>query len=235
MGFFTHFAPVKPTAPGAWLTRMTVEQEFRFLREHLSLSPEAPVLEIGPGQGELAALFCKAGHRSYDIVEPDDGLREGCRRLPLRNVFADIVPPLPVADGSYALVIMCDVFEHMNDSRVAGQMIGEVVRVLRPGGSLFVLCPDYLHWKEEFYNCDFSHSNPTTVRRMNQLFFNHGLETVATMYHYCFMTGAAGFLAGTMVRLATWPFVGAGADINSRLYRLRLCFLRRFLMIGRKR
>ena len=234
MGFFTHFAPAKPTALGAWLTRKTVEQEFNFLRPHLPSSDKAAVLEIGPGQGELAALFCQAGFSKLDIVEPDEALRAGCMRLAIRTAYSCIAPPLPMPDESYDLVIMCDVFEHMNDARVAGEMIAEVRRVLKPGGLFFVLCPDYLHWREEFFNCDFSHSNPTTVRRMNQMFFNHGLETVATTYHYTFLTGPVGFLAGGLVKLATRPFVRAGSNINSRLYRLRLCFLRRFLMVARR-
>ena len=232
MRFFGHFASGKPTAIGDWLTRKTIEQQFRFVRANMPSEREIDILEIGPGRGEFAAKFVESGYRNYDILEPDETLRQFCHRLPLRRVFTEIIPPLPGASCSYDLIIMCDVFEHMNDTAMALAVLKEIHRVLRPGGRFFVLCPDYNHWKADFFNCDFSHSNPTTVRRMNQLLFNLDFTPQATIYHYNFLTGFSGWFIGNVMKILTTPF--SGSSMGSRFYSLRLCFLRRFLIIAQK-
>ena len=233
MRFFGHFSSSKATAVGDWLTQKTMEQQFAFVRSELSLKKDIEILEIGPGRGDFAAKFFEAGFQNYDVVEPDEFLRNLCGRLPIRRVYAEIIPPLPGPSAAYDLIIMCDVFEHMNDTAMAQAVLKEIHRVLRPGGHFFVLCPDYTHWKEDFFNCDFSHSNPTTVRRTNQMLYNLDMVNVATIYHYNFLTGFAGWTIGNLVKFFTTPF--SGASIGSRFYSLRLCFLRRFLMIAQKR
>lgn len=47
-------------------------------------------------------------------------------------------PPLPFEDDSFDLVIFSHVIEHLANPVAA---LGELVRVLKPGGSLFVECP----------------------------------------------------------------------------------------------
>lgn len=233
MSFFGHFAHGQPTAVGVWLTRKTMEQQFDFVVTHVPRLSEAHVLEIGPGRGDFAAKFFAAGCRIYDVIEPDEALQKFCAPLPLRNVYSNVIPPLPGPDAVYDLVIMCDVFEHMNDTATAVKVLAEINRVLRPGGRFFVLSPDYNHWQSDFFNCDFSHSNPTTVRRMNQMLYNVGFETTATTYHYTFLTGAPGWIIGNLVKFFTTPF--RGDRFGARFYSLRLCFLRRFLMIAQKK
>jgi SAM-dependent methyltransferase len=233
MRFFGHFSSGQATAVGDWLTRKTIEQQFHFVMANVPDNQSMEILEIGPGRGDFAARFIQAGFRNYDILEPDDTLRQLCQRLPLRHVYAEVMPPLPAPSASYDLVIMCDVFEHMNDTAMALAVLKEIHRVLRPGGRFFVLCPDYNHWEADFFNCDFSHSNPTTVRRMNQMLYNLDLTPRAAIYHYTFFTGISGWVVGSLVKFFTTPF--SGASIGSRFYSLRLCFLRRFLMIAEKR
>lgn len=233
MRFFGHFADNKPTSFGSWLTRQTVKAQFKFLNDDLPSDRSIAILEIGPGRGEFASEFLQAGYVNYSIVEPDDTLRAICESLPVKTAYSTTIPPFPVASGTQDLVIMCDVFEHMNDTKMATDVIAEMKRVLKPNGLVLILSPDYLQWKEEFYNCDFSHSNPTTVRRTSQMFSNAGIETVKYGYHYNFLSGVIGMTVGGLVKLLTGPLKGLGASNDSRLYRLRLCFLRRFLIIGR--
>jgi len=235
MSSFEHFSVDSPTGLGKWLTAKTVRQQFSYLLPCLPASRDIAILEIGPGRGEFAALFLDAGYRNYAIIEPDEGLRAVCEKLPIRRSYSSPIPPLPVGNATQDLVIMCDVFEHMNDTAMAVAVIAEIKRVLIPGGMVFILCPDFMHWKEEFFNCDFSHSNPTTVRRTSQLFQNEGIETVSFAYHYTFLSGWLGLLIGAAVKLATSPFKALGARNTSRIYRLRLCFLRRFLILGKAR
>ncbi len=230
--FFSHFSSAAPTRLGRFLTRKTVEAQYSFLAAYLPAQRNCSILEIGPGRGEFASLFFKAGYTNYSIVEPDDTLRAFCESLPLAKTYNDLVPPLPVADSSQDLVIMCDVFEHINDTLTAVALIKDIRRSLKTGGLLFVLSPDYLHWESDFYNCDYSHSNPTTIRRTSQIFENVGLKNIGATYHYCFLSGFIGFVAGALVKGITAPFRSLGASNDSKVYRLRLCFLRRFLLVA---
>ena len=104
--------------------------------------------------------------------------------------------------------------------------------MLRPGGILFILSPDLMDWKEDFYNCDFSHSNPTTVRRTHEIFLNEGLTTAAFAYSYSGFAGPLGFALNRLVKALT--FWASGEDLDFKPYKLRLTFLRRFMIVGRK-
>ena len=233
MGYFDHFAADSPTSVGAWLTAKTVKQQFAYLAPYLSQDRSITILEIGPGRGEFASLFLAEGYKNYSVVEPDDQLRAKCEGLPVYKAYSDVIPPLPVDSASQDLILMCDVFEHLNDTATAVAVIRDIRRALKPGGMIFILCPDLLHWKEEFFNCDYSHSNPTTVRRTSQLFQNAQIETFSYSYHYAFLSSWVGFVLGNAIKLATTPLRFLGANNHSRIYRLRLCFLRRFMILGR--
>lgn len=232
MSFFGHFSSGQATSFGNWLTRKTIEQQYRFVRRHYQLDENSAILEIGPGRGEFIARFIAAGFGNCDIIEPDDTLRKHCEQMPLRRIYHEILPPIVAPNSTYDLVIMCDVFEHMNDTPTALAVLKEIRRILKPNGCFFVLCPDYNHWKEDFFNCDYSHSNPTTARRMNQMLHNLEMSPIATSYHYTFLTGPFGWLIGNLIKLLTTPF--KGEQIDSRFYSLRACFLRRFLTISVK-
>jgi len=163
LAYFDHFAGGKSTGIGDWLTARAIELQFAFLSRHLPHGRSVDILEIGPGHGEFAARIMSAGLGNYDVVEPNATLRAKLNALGVRHAKSYLIPDLEEADESYDAIIMCDVFEHLNDSREAHRFVSEAKRVLRKGGILFILSPDVMDWKEDFYNCDFSHSNPTTT------------------------------------------------------------------------
>jgi SAM-dependent methyltransferase len=53
---------------------------------------------------------------------------------------------LPYEPGSFQAVTLWNVVEHVPDDR---QLIQECARMLAPGGALFVVCPNYLAFREE--------------------------------------------------------------------------------------
>jgi SAM-dependent methyltransferase len=232
MSYFDHFAAGRSTALGDFLTQKTVAEEFHFLRRHFPCGPETNILEIGPGHGELARLFLQAGFRNYDIAEPNEMMRGKMAASGVRRASSYMIPEIQEKDGSYELIIVCDVFEHLNGATEAQKFISESMRVLRPGGALFILSPDYMDWRGDFFNCDFSHSNPTTVRRVAQMFQNAGFETVAYRYSYACFHGLPGWLLNRIIKLIT---VWARSERpHFKPYKLRLTFLRRFMVLGQK-
>jgi len=232
LAYFDHFATGKSTSLGDWLTARTIEQEFRFLSRFLPTDRHIDLLEIGPGHGELASRLMAAGYSNYDVVEPNALLRSKLERLGVRSTKSYLIPDLRELDASYDAIIICDVFEHLNDSREAQRFVSEARRVLRSGGVLFILSPDFMDWKEEFYNCDFSHSNPTTVRRTHEMFINENLATAGFMYAYSCFKGPIGYLLSRLVKVLTFWTIGESLDFKP--YKLRLTFLRRFLIVGQK-
>jgi 2-polyprenyl-3-methyl-5-hydroxy-6-metoxy-1,4-benzoquinol methylase len=232
MAYFDHFATAGGTRLGDMLTRHAIETQFRFLARHLDTRKNAEILEIGPGHGEFAARIIEAGYRNYDVVEPNSLLREKALRIGARRAKSYLVPQLSEADAAYDAIIICDVFEHLNDAREAQTFVSEAKRVLRPGGILFLLSPDLMDWREDFYNCDFSHSNPTTVRRTKEMFGNEGLATLGFEYVYSGFQGLPGLAMNRVVKALT--FWTSGEDPNFKPYKLRLTFLRRFMIIGKK-
>jgi SAM-dependent methyltransferase len=232
MAYFDHFATGTSTSVGDWLTRHAIEAQFRFLAAHLPVERDPEILEIGPGHGEFAERLISDGYRRYDVAEPNETLRAKLVHLGVRRAKNYLIPTLPEADASYDAILVCDVFEHLNDAREAQAFVKEAKRVLRPGGVLFILSPDLMDWKEEFYNCDFSHSNPTTVRRTHEMFINEGMQTAGFAYSYSGFTGPVGFILSKLVKVAT--FWTCGEDLDFKPYKLRLTFLRRFMIVGRK-
>ncbi|WP_369372906.1 class I SAM-dependent methyltransferase [Streptomyces sp. cg36] len=97
------------------------------------------VLDVGCGAGHYAAELLRTGARQVVGVEGSEALLEAAReRLGHRAVLHrhDLEEPLPfLADQSFDLAVMALVYHHI-DARA--QLLAELRRVLRPGGTLLV-------------------------------------------------------------------------------------------------
>ncbi len=107
------------------------------------LVPEPPatgaprrLLELGSAGGWLLA---RARERGWDVqgVELSAAAAERARALGLA-VFQGDLPAAGLPAASFDLAYMGDVLEHVPDCRA---VLGEVVRVLRPGGHLYLRGP----------------------------------------------------------------------------------------------
>ena len=104
-------------------------------RRVLASAPaEALVLEIGSGPGHVTGLLRRRGVRVVALDQSVESLRRVRRRTDAPAVVADC-RRLPFADGTFDLVLADGVLHHSSRPRDAFQ---EAVRVLAPGGALFV-------------------------------------------------------------------------------------------------
>jgi ubiquinone/menaquinone biosynthesis C-methylase UbiE len=121
-----------------------VESAHRKLADQAELESAQRVLEVGCGTGNLA-LLVKRMRSQLEVVgldpDPKALARAGrkARRaeltLELDRGFAD---ELPYPDGSFDRVLSSLMFHHLEaDLRIAS--LREVLRVLRPGGSLHLM------------------------------------------------------------------------------------------------
>ncbi|HEV2997509.1 MAG TPA: class I SAM-dependent methyltransferase [Solirubrobacteraceae bacterium] len=109
----------------------------------LGVPPGAPVLDLGAGTGKLTRVLLGAG---LDVVgvEPHGSLREVLAAgVGPERVREGLAEAIPLPDGSVAAVTVGDAFHWFK----AAEALGEIRRVLRPGGGLAVLAtiPD---WRE---------------------------------------------------------------------------------------
>lgn len=101
------------------------------------------VLEIGCGEGRLAAMLSFAGANSVHAVDYSrEAIEIARRRLRVENVTFSCASYTSVAKR-YDVVVMQGVLEHMDKPFAVLDRV--LRRNLRPGGTLIVSCPSFLN------------------------------------------------------------------------------------------
>lgn len=145
-----------------------------WLLEHSGVRREDTVVDIGAGQGHGLIPLHRAGWRSLIAVDRDAYNFERFEaELGFRTLRCDIErEPLALEGESVDAVMMMHLIEHLADPTHA---LSECFRVLRPGGSLFVVTPDWRKQLKEFYR-DPTHVHPYDKQAMARLLRGHGFE-----------------------------------------------------------
>lgn len=194
------------------------------------------VLDIGPGDGEIARLAGSAG-AAYVGVEGSQVLAETLRARGL-EVHDGYVPPLPRGvSGRFSSCYLLHVLEHMPDHRAASQLFREVRESLEPGGTFVVACPDFARWGADFYDCDYSHSYPLTHRRLRQIAIDHDFEVVQQTLYCGPLFGRAGLPLAWLARMLYPRFIDGliGHRIpHDAANRGLLTFLPNLLLVARR-
>lgn len=107
----------------------------RTLRRH-GLDPRGlRALDVGCGGGVLAEELARLGCRVTGVDPAGPSLAVARAHAAGAGLAVDLVrargEALPLADGSFDLVVCCDVLEHVDDVDLA---VAEAARALRPGG-----------------------------------------------------------------------------------------------------
>jgi 2-polyprenyl-3-methyl-5-hydroxy-6-metoxy-1,4-benzoquinol methylase len=124
------------------------------------------LLDVGSGWGELL-LACIEHGADAVALEPDEA-EVHISELLLQSYGLDhrvtvgAGERLPFTDGSFDVVTCQQVLEHVADIDAT---VSEMVRVTRPGGSIFVSTPNYLFPYEGHYRMKWFPMTPKTVGR----------------------------------------------------------------------
>ncbi len=103
--------------------------------EVAGIPPQAGVLELGAGTGKLTRLLVER-FAHVTAVEPDEGMRSLLGPLcPTARVVDGAAESIPLGDGSADAVFSAEAFHHFDHPRA----LGEIARVLRPGGALVLM------------------------------------------------------------------------------------------------
>ncbi len=133
------------------LTGRRNERRFRWLRAHLVVPAQADCLEIGCGNGELAARFVEGWAPGRYVATDLDPRQVEVARRHLAGRFPAGVPSslevreadmlsLPFPPASFDAVLAFAVIHHASpdhhDTAKLPEALTEIDRVLRPGGTL---------------------------------------------------------------------------------------------------
>lgn len=118
------------------------EGDFLFVPERIPLFREAigrgkRVLDLGCRSGALTRHFLDGN----DVVGLDidrDALAKA-KALGIEPLAADVEEPLPFPDASFDVVVAGELFEHL---RFPDAVVGEALRLLRPGGVIVGSVPN---------------------------------------------------------------------------------------------
>lgn len=114
------------------------------LARELAGRADARILDVGCGTGSNLSAFCQLG-RAVGIDMSTDAL-EFCRQRGIERVALSEIESLPFPDGTFDVVTAMDILEHTDDDLAA---LGELRRVLRPGGLMLSTVPAYgFLWSE---------------------------------------------------------------------------------------
>jgi len=104
---------------------------------------------VGCGPGALTAeLVKRAGPEAVSAVEPSGSFAAAAReRLPDVDIRQAAAERLPFGDGAFDVAWMGEVLEHVRDGL---GLLGEVARVLVPGGLLVGTTPDH-GWRRRLW------------------------------------------------------------------------------------
>jgi len=239
MSFYDHFTQQEkmPTKIGLNLVRRTDKKIFNILKG-LIKQKDISILEIGPGRG-LFADICRNKGVEYVAIEVNPTLSDNLEKQGFKVLKAK-VPPISVKSNEFDIVYMNQVFEHMNNIEMAQELIDESCRVLKKGGILCIISPDYLMCKDEFFDIDYTHNYVTTVRRLKEIYYDNNLEIEYINYisgHFFgdLLTFSLSFISRMFIRPKLINSLTLGLISEERIYKVRATFLRSFIIVGRKR
>lgn len=112
------------------------ERRLQLIRDRIPLTGRR-VLDVGCGLGQYVRRIGELAGESYGIDIETARVRAGGRATP--GLLLASAGALPFADGSFDVILLNEVIEHVADERLA---MHEAARVLRPGGHLVIYAPN---------------------------------------------------------------------------------------------
>ncbi len=140
------------------------------------LSRDSLVVEAGPGRGEFSRACVSRGLR-FTGIEPSETLAESLRQEGF-DIIQDTIPPMPLNSDSVDLVHSADFVEHLVDYREVMAFFKESFRVLKPGGYISVIAPNYETIRTLYFKYEYQHSFIVTRHRIGNALEDCGFEIV---------------------------------------------------------
>jgi SAM-dependent methyltransferase len=138
-------------------------QLIKHLFDRYGMSKGEKILEPGCGRGEFLHAYKKLGMESYGLdLSPRAG--EFLQGIEVKQANLDN-DPFPYEDNFFDVVYSKSLMEHLHHP---DKFLKEVFRILKPGGKVLCLIPD---WESNYkiYFDDFTHVSPFTKISLNDI------------------------------------------------------------------
>lgn len=148
------------------------EKLARYLSTRYNLSKGTKILDLGCGRGEFLKGFIMCGHEGYGVdrsyiaktVCPEGEILQS----DLEN------EPLPYSNNSFDVIFSKSVLEHFYYPE---KLVQEIYRILKPGGMVITMVPDWESIYKTFYN-DYTHRTPFTLASLRDIFVINKFDNV---------------------------------------------------------
>ncbi len=150
----------------------------RYLAKRFSVPEKSAVLDVGCGRGEFLQGFKQLGLAAYGL----DMHRFGGPLLDQFEIRTANVEHerFPYDDETFDFVFSKSVIEHLHNPE---NFFKECRRILRPGGRIIVMTPDWQSHRYVFYN-DHTHVQPYTVTGLGNALKLYGFGDIHTEFFY---------------------------------------------------
>lgn len=139
-------------------------------------SSDRRLLDVGCGTGTMVRHLGRYGRA--EGVDADTEAVRLCRQRGVDRVQHVDGVPLPFGDGAFHAVTALDVIEHVDDD---AQLVRELKRVLRPGGTLLASVPAY-PWLWGRQDEIAHHKRRYTATELRRLVIGAGFEVCRLSY-----------------------------------------------------
>lgn len=135
----------------------------------LDLPSGGSLLDVGGGTGRVSSLL-SSRVKQVILVDPAWGMLQQAKTKDGIQPAIARAERLPFPDGSLDRILMVDAFHHIADQNAT---VGELLRVLKPGGRIVIEEPDIGAWPvkaiaaaEKLLLMQSRFMNPARIRRM---------------------------------------------------------------------
>jgi SAM-dependent methyltransferase len=176
----------------------------------LRLPAGARILEIGAGTGGNLAMLSRYG--SVDGIEHDpEARRLAARKNPIPLLEGSLPDHLPTGRGTYDLVCMFDVLEHIADDEAA---LAAVRQAVKPGGRLILTVPAY-PWLWSAHDVQLHHRRRYTAASLRNVAARAGFGCARISYFNSFLMPLV--IIGRLVDRLRSSSAGTGTAIPGAL------------------
>ena len=152
------------------------EKLCKYLYDRFNFNNEMKLLEVGCGRGEFLRNFKNLGLNVYGCDLSDEA-KDYLEDFDIKTTDADN-EPLPYEDSSIDIIFTKSFIEHLYYPE---KFLGESLRVLKPGGLLLTLTPDWESNYKIFFD-DFTHRSPFTKTALEDAYKMIGYSSVEVVH-----------------------------------------------------
>ena len=151
------------------------DQHAVYLVKRFGLKPGEHILELGCGRGDFISAFKRTGLRCSGIdIEPASIQGVDVKKCDL------LKDPFPFEDESLDVIYHKSIIEHFYKP---DHLMDETLRVLKRGGKLIFLTPDWERGFKVFYE-DITHCRPYNTTAVKDLLAMWGMQNISVEKFY---------------------------------------------------